>query len=324
MYVKLISRTKSSDVTCTRPISLTKTKRMKYRITLIILLVVNCVFAQDYYTEFLHACESTDTTKQIEILTKWEKLEPSNPELFTCRFNYHFKNSQQEVLELKTGEPQGDALVLQDSLGNSAGYMESKIIYDSLELGKAFKYIDRGIELNPERLDMRFGKTYVYGQLNNWDKFTSEIIETVRHSSSKSKPWLWTNNEQKEGDNEFMLSAIQDYQLQLYNSGDDSLLLKMRQIANAILSHYPNHIESLSNLSITYTLLGEFEKALEPLKKAESINPDDYIVIANIANTYKEMANKEKAIEYYNKLMKFDVEGVAEFAKQQIDKLEKE
>jgi len=297
---------------------------MEYRITLLILFATNCVIAQDYYSEFLKACESTDTEKQVEILNKWEESEPTNPELYTSRFNYHFTNSQQEVLELKTGEPKSDALVLQDSLGNSAGYMASKILYDSLELEKAFKYIDKGIELNPERLDMRFGKTYVYGQLNDWGKFTTEIIETIKHSSAKSKPWLWTNNEQKEGDNEFMLSAIQDYHLQMYNTGNDNLLLNMRQIANTILEQYPNHIESLSNLSITYTLLGELDKALEPLLKAESIKPEDYIVIANIANTYKEMANKEKAIEYYNKLMEFDVEGVADFAKQQIELLEKE
>ena len=234
---------------------------MKYRITLLILLAVNFVIAQDYYSEFLRACESTEIDNRSEILDKWEETDPSNPELFTSRFNYHFTNSQQEVLELKTGEPQGDALVIQDSLGNVAGYMGSNILYDSLELEKAFKYIDKGIELYPERLDMRFGKTYAYGQLNNWGKFTSEIIETIKHSSSKSNSWLWTNNEQKEGDNEFMLSAIQDYQLQLYNTGNDKLLLNMRQIANTDLDQYPNHIESLSNLSITYTLLGELDKA---------------------------------------------------------------
>lgn len=299
---------------------------MKNSITFIILFLANVLLAQGYNQEFIKACQSADVAKQSEILIAWEQSEPSNPELFTARFNYHFTNSQKEVLELKTGEPSGkhEALIIEDSLGNITGYMDSKIIYDSLEIQKAFEYIEKGIALHPERLDMRFGKTYVLGQLHMWGAFTNEIIETIKYSATKSKPWLWTNNEHKVGDNEFMLAAIQDYQLQLYNTGNDTLLLNMRQIANAVLDIYPDHIESLSNLSITYTLLGELDKGLEPLLKAEAIKPDDYIVIANIANTYKELANKDKAIEYYNKLKEFEIKGIADFAKEQIELLKKE
>lgn len=294
---------------------------MKYRIAIILVTIANWSIAQDFHSEFLNACESNDTTKQIQVLIEWEKTDSSSPELYTSRFNYHFLNSQQEVLELNTEETKGEGLLIKDSLGNTAGFLRNKLIYNLEEIKKSFKYIDKGIEKNPNRLDMRFGKTYVYGQLEEWDKFTNEIIKTIEYSSTKASAWLWTNDEIHEGDNEFMLSAIQDYQLQLYNTGNDSLLMNMRLIAITILERYPNHIESLSNLSITYTLLGEFDKAIKPLIKAESINPDDHIVIANIANTYKMMANKEKSIEYYEKLMKFDIDGIADFAKQQIELL---
>ena len=47
----------------------------------------------------------------------------------------------------------------------------------------------------------------------------------------------------------------------------------MRKIANKVLEIYPNHIESLSNLSITYLLTGEYDKGIEPLLQAEKINP---------------------------------------------------
>lgn len=281
-------------------------------------------FAQDFQSRFSDAWQANDTTKQIEILENWEKTDSSDPELYTSRFNYHFMKSQQEVLEMRSDQPQQeDALVIQDSLGNNAGFIGSKVIYNSDELEKAFKYIDKGIKDNPNRLDMRFGKIYVYGELEDWDSFTDEMITTIEYSSTKSSPWLWTNDEVQDGDNDFMLSGMQDYQLQLYNTQDNSLLMNMRQIANTILDINPNHVESLSNLSITYTLLGEFDKAIEPLLKAEAINPEDYIVIANIANTYKKMENTEKSIEYYKKLTKFKEDGVADYAKEQIELLEK-
>ncbi len=80
----------------------------------------------------------------------------------------------------------------------------------------------------------------------------------------------------------------------------------MREIANKVLEFYPNHIESLSNLSITYLLTGEFDKGIESLLKAEKINPKDYIVLGNIAQGYKMKGNKKKAVEYYKKAVKFD------------------
>ena len=97
----------------------------------------------------------------------------------------------------------------------------------------------------------------------------------------------------------------------------------MRKIATTILDYYPEHIESLSNLSITYLLLGEFDKGIEPLLKAEKINPEDYIVLSNIAHGYKLKGEKDKAIEYYEKTIKFGNEQAKEFAKQQIEELKK-
>lgn len=296
---------------------------MKYRTAIMLVMVANCLFAQDFQSQFLNACESNDTTKQREVLIKWENKDPNDPELYTSRFNYHFTKSRKEVLELSNDEPNGDALVLTDSLGKNSGFIGSKIIYNPAEIEKALSCIEKGIEQYPYRLDMRFGKIYVLGQLEDWDSFTNEIIAIIGLSATKSSPWLWTNNEEQEADNEFMLSVMQDYQLQLYNTQNDSLLLNMRRIANTVLENNPNHIESLSNLSITYSLLGEFDKALNPLLKAELIAPDDYVVIANIAGAYKEIGNTNKSIEYYKKLLEFDEVGVADYAKQQLELLSK-
>ena len=124
------------------------------------------------------------------------------------------------------------------------------------------------------------------------------------------------------GEKEFLLD-IQTYQLQLYNTENDNLLKNMREIANTVLKFYPNHIESLSNLSITYLLTGEYDKGIEPLLRAEKINPKDYIVLSNIAQGYKLKGDKKKAIEYYEKTVEFGDDRAKEYAKQQIIELKK-
>jgi len=84
-------------------------------------------------------------------------------------------------------------------------------------------------------------------------------MKTIDYSVINDNQWTWANNENQENGKDFFLSSLQDYQVQLYNTGNDDLLLNMREIANEVLKFYPNHIESLSNLSITYLLTGEYD-----------------------------------------------------------------
>ncbi|WOI23981.1 tetratricopeptide repeat protein [Nonlabens ulvanivorans] len=289
--------------------------------TLMVILISQLGFSQNYQSEFQKFCETNDTINQLKTLKKWQSENPKDAELFTSYFNYHFMKSRQEVLALTTDQPNGESLVLKDSLNQNAGFIGSQIHYNQTEVKKGLDKIDEGIKLYPNRLDMRFGKIYALGQIPDWTKFTAEILKTIEFSDKNNNEWTWTNNVKQENGKEFFLSSLQDYQVQLYNTGDDELLKNMREIANKVLEFYPNHIESLSNLSITYLLTGEYDKGIEPLLKAEKINPKDYIVLGNIAQGYKLKGDKKKAFEYYEKTAEYGDERAKEYAKQQIAEL---
>lgn len=291
--------------------------------TLITILFFQIGFSQNYQSEFQKYCQTNDTINQLKILTEWENSNPKDPELFTSYFNYYFLKSKQEVIALTTEKPSGEGLVLKDSLNQTAGYLESQIAYDKTELKKGLNKIDEGIKLYPNRLDMRFGQIYALGQIKDWDKFTSEIIKTVQYSSTNDNNWTWTNNEKRGNGKDFFLSSLQDCQLQLYNTGNDDLLVNMRKIANEILKYYPNHIESLSNLAITYLLTQQYDNAIKPLLKAEKINPKDYIVLSNLAHAYKLKGDKKKSIEYYKKTIEYGDEQAKQYAEQQLKELKK-
>lgn len=291
--------------------------------TLIAILISQIGFSQDYQSQFEKYCQTNDTINQLKVLTEWKNSNPKDAELYTSYFNYHFMKSKQEILAMSTDEPNGESLVLKDSLNKTAGFLGSKIHFDQTELEKGLNKIDEGIKLYPNRLDMRFGKIYVFGEVSNWKDFTSEIKKTIEYSSKNRNNWTWTNNEKYDGGEKEFLLDIQNYQLQLYNTGNDDLLENMREIANEVLKFYPNHIESLSNLSITYLLTKEYDKGIEALLRAEKINPKDYIVLGNIAQGYKLKGDKKKAIEYYEKTIEFGDDRAKEYAKQQISELKK-
>lgn len=296
---------------------------MKFFAFALTMFLCSNVFSQDFQNQFAEACQDYDSIKQLQILEEWEKVNADDPELFASYFNYHFIKSKTEVIEMTTEEPNGEALAIIDSSENIASFMVSGIMYEENDLKKAFDKIESGIAKYPNRLDLRFGKIYACGEAELWDEFASEIVKAVDHSMTNDNKWLWTNNEKTPGEDGFLLSVIQDYQLQIYNTQDDELLVHMKTIANGILNHYPDHIESLSNLSIVHTVSEEYEEALIPLLKAEKIAPEDHIILANIANVYKNLDNKKQAIKYFEKLLEFDNEGLVNYAKESIAELKK-
>ena len=120
---------------------------------LVFSILTNFCFGQDYKTEFDKLCQEDDTTQQIELLTKWESEDPNNPELFTSYFNYYFLKSRQELISTSTIQPK--SLQLQDSTGQIAGFLGSKMDYNIEILQKQgviiqlifFYYIYKGFNI---------------------------------------------------------------------------------------------------------------------------------------------------------------------------------
>lgn len=296
----------------------------KKNILLPLLFFVNISFGQTNYEKFKKYFQDKDTTKAKQLLTSWEKSNPNDPELYTSAFNYYFSQSKQEIISLERNQKGSESLALTDSTGKEAGFINSNIGFNPNYLKKAFYYVDKGIEKFPNRLDIRFGKCFVLGQLEDYKKFTSEIIKTVEHSNIIKCNWVWTENVKLEDSENFMLGSIQSYLKQLYDTENDALLDNMKQIGDLTIKYYPNCVEVLSTTSVAYMLTKNYDKAIEYLKQAEKVNPKDFIVLANIAEGYKRKGDKENAIKYCELVIKYGDEQAKQQARETIKKLKSE
>ena len=275
-------------------------------------------FSQGFEKTFQYLVDADDTAGQNSMLREWEFSEPRNPELYTSYFNYYLRKSRKEIKKEKRTEL---VLRLDDSTENKSGTPANASSYNEEYLAKAFEYIDKGISLFPDRLDMRFGKIYMLGQTTRYISFTGEIIKTIEHSSENKNAWLWKDNKPQENGKDFMLSTIQSYVVQIYNIANDTLLDCMKNISESVLKYYPDHVESLSNLAVTYMVKGDFDNALTSLLKAEKFAPDDYIVAGNIAYCYYEKKDKVNAIKYFELSEKNGDDKTKEFAREKLEEL---
>jgi tetratricopeptide (TPR) repeat protein len=291
-----------------------------------LILLFNQVSGQTFKQQFNDLVSKKDTAGQQQLLEKWEKTDVNDPELFVAYFNYFVVKSKNEIITLGQNPKGKDVLQIMDqdtTKKEPVAFMYGDIHYNPDLLSKGFNWINKGIEKHPNRLDMRFGKIYMFGQIEDYENFTKEIIKTIDYSAINKSKWTWTDSKPLDDPKDFMLSSIQSYQLQLYNTENDDLLDNMKRIAETVLKHYPDHIESLSNLSIVFMLQKQYDKALEPLLKAEKLNPKDYIVLSNIAQAYKLKGDTKNAIKYYELTLKHGDEQAKKYAQGQIEELKR-
>lgn len=291
-----------------------------------LVLIMNYATAQSFKQQFNDLITREDSSGQQILLEKWEQEASNDPELFVAYFNYYVNQSRKDVIALGQ-RPKGKNVlqVMDQDTANKepVAYMYDDTYYNPDLLSKGFNWINRGIEKHPNRLDMRFGKIYMFSQIEDYGNFTKEIIKTIDYSAINNNKWTWADSKPVDDPKDFMLSSIQSYQIQLYNTNNDDLLENMKEIAEAVLKHYPEHVESLSNLAIVLMLQDKFDKALEILLKAQKLNPKDYIILNNIAHAYKVKGDVKNAIKYYELTIKHGDDEAKKFAREQIEDLQK-
>jgi tetratricopeptide (TPR) repeat protein len=291
---------------------------------LLILAIVSFahfVSGQSYQQKFGKLFEQKDTVKCKRLLKEWEDSNPEDPELYTSAINFYFFTSKQPETILSR-EPVGKLnLRFEDSTGKTAGYISSNPEYRSDQLALGFKYIDRGIEKFPHRLDMRFGKCYVLKRIGDYDGFTADLINTIRYSVTIKNEWIWSGDKKLEHGERFMLETVQSYLKELYEAENDSLLPYIRRIGEVAIHYYPNNVEILSTTAVANMLGGNYDSAISYLKRAEIINPKDFIVLNNLAHGYKLKGDKVNAIKYYELTEKYGDDEAKEAARKNIKEL---
>jgi tetratricopeptide (TPR) repeat protein len=280
----------------------------------------NCQTLKEQFTQ---AFSKGDTTTEKKILAEWSKTAHDDPDRYVYAFNYYATRGMTEVLALTKQQPDSKSFELKDKNNQVAGYLGSTTSFNQKFIDEGFACIDSAIVKFPNRLDMRFGKVYVLGKVGNYDQFAKEIIKDIDYGQTIGNKWLWRDGKALDDPEKFMLSTIQSYIRQLYGVGDNEMG-NMQLVAKEVIKFYPDNVESLSDLSITYMQGKEYDQALEYLERAQKIAPEDYIVLNNIAYCYVLKKDKPDAIKYYELVKKYGPDEAKQDADEKIKSLDKE
>lgn len=278
---------------------------------------------QDFKKQFKALFDKNDVAGQEKLLQNWEKSRPDDPELYVSYFNFYLNKSRREVVSLNSVPTSEDSIRMTKTDDEKVvAYLGSATKYEKADFDKAIEYLDKGIEKFPNRLDMRFGKIAAFRKIENYRIFTDEIVKAIDYSNVNKNQWLWTNDESVKEPKKVFLSSLQDYFVQVYDSGDENIEY-LKTIAENVLKYYPDSVENLSNLAIYYMLKKDYENALTHLLKAEKLAPADPVIVGNIAWTYYLKGDKVNSLKYYELLKKYGDDQQKMQADEKITELKK-
>lgn len=245
------------------------------------------------------------------LLDEWEKEDSDNPELLIGFFNYYlFRNAKDE---------------------NIVGYMQNgtygiyaKTFFDEDDLNTAISYLDKALLKNPKRMDIYFGKISSLLKAEKFEKGTEAINDFLKQYEENKTEWYWSNyssfTENGWDIEDTVIDSLNDY-CKMYDYVIDRE--NSKEVIETILSYFPENLIFLNNLSVFYSYGKEYEKAVEVLLKAYSIDNSDYIIVANIARNYEDLGKSKEALKWYNTLSNMDSDAAKEYAQKGIERLNK-
>ncbi|MDD5929503.1 MAG: hypothetical protein PUC37_06810 [Spirochaetales bacterium] len=283
-------------------------KKINFVILLVFILSMN-VFGFDKQNQVISGLQSGKYEDVKILLQEWEKENPKDPDLMTGWFNYYINRKAEEKSMF-------------GYMKNGQYGMYSKIVYDENDLKTAISYLDKALKTNPYRMDIYFGKINSLLSAEKYSDGSKAIIDFLKAYEKNKTDWYWSYN-QKFSDNNWnveniVLGTLQDY-CQLFDFYVDRDSVK--SALDQILKVFPKNVVFLNYLSYYYSSAKEYEKSIEVLLSAYKIDPDDYIIIGNLASDYEKMENYKEAEKWYTIMSKINSDNAKAYASEGLERV---
>lgn len=258
--------------------------------------------------------DSIDDQSVIQVLTEWESATPDNVDLHTAWFNYLLIKSKKQAVALnfpgvKNGSilqvmsvpgvqgniPDGKYVVLSDSInGDPIAALNPKTIFVDSIFWAGINHLDRSLELNPDRLDVWFGKMTALVMKEAYPEIMTTAQQIIDRSKQNNNLWQWQYDTPLDERSEEAFSSITDFIFTLGDAGQNELA---EQLADSLIAAYPQDLYYTLVKGQYYIKNDELDKAIENHENVWKGYKDDLRVAANLAYLYNQTGNTEKLLE---------------------------
>lgn len=235
------------------------------------------------------------------LLQRWEKDYPEDTDMLLGQFSYYLTKSQSssiEVIDAQKYLGNAPTLTLKDTLGNDVNYFQV-VSYDDELFGKATRAIEKAIELNPDRLDLRLFKisSLIGYEKDSPDMALAGLKALIDYNGHSHPVWEYPDVETSD---ELFPSVMQEYCYAFFKIGTPHCFEAFRELSEKMLVYYPGNPAYMTNLGSYYLVYKHDSKAaLKMYNKVLKKNPDDYTAVKNCVL----LAHSEKNVKLEKKYL---------------------
>ena len=147
------------------------------------------------------------------LLDRWAAAYPDDSEMLIGKFSYYMDKSRKTSVVKKDQKRylgENPVLTLKDSTGNDVHYFQEDTFDDEL-FGQAQKALEKAIQLNPDRLDMRILKvaSLIGYEKESPDMALSDLKSLIIYNETQHPKWEYPGVEKV--DETFFSATVQEY-----------------------------------------------------------------------------------------------------------------
>jgi tetratricopeptide (TPR) repeat protein len=278
-------------------------KRALYFMVCLLIAVPLSYAKEDFSTRFNEISSANDDQKIQDFLAENEGLEKNNPEYYVISANYWWSLSQKTIISPK--KPEKDDLSLTDTkTGKVAGSISQVGTVNPDIPQKAISVLTKGTKAFPYRADIAVGLAHIQRELGRYDDSVTTLESLLKTAGNNTEDLRWKNgNKLSEKASKFIPEIISDYSAFYYKRGTEIDDQRCERLVRATASAFPDNPIAYNMLAALAVAHNHNDEALAYLLTAYKKDPNDPIVIINLGNTYGKLGQKQKAKEYYNKII---------------------
>jgi tetratricopeptide (TPR) repeat protein len=155
------------------------------------------------------------------------------------------------------------------------------VTYDDELFGKATRAVEKAIELNPDRLDLRLFKisSLIGYEKDSPDMALAGLKALIDYNGHSHPAWEYPGVEWSD---DLFPTVMQEYCYAFFKIGTPHCYEAFKELSEKMLSYYPDNTVYMTNIGSYYLVCKHDSKAaLKMYNKVLKKNPDDYSAIKN-------------------------------------------
>jgi tetratricopeptide (TPR) repeat protein len=209
----------------------------------------------------------------------------TDPEYYVLLLNYVISKGDKTGIVVAKGTPEGGDFALTDrESGEVVGFIGSRGGYDEKLIVNGITDTQKALESFSSRLDIHFGIVSVATRIKRWDIVGAQLNRILENSIELDNQWTWGPVNTMNGNpKEFMMQNVLTNTSKLFHANTKQADDALKSVSETMIKLYPKELYGYANLGTLCLVQKNYGCAEDYYKQALEINPNDQIVLDNLA-----------------------------------------